>query len=240
MQINNSDRREARYGMPPADQILFNREFVVGYSYLFRQARWVLQVLDPQKNEEEEYVDRVDCFRSDVRIPEMFRADLHDYEGGEYDRGHLVSSADRRRSRVENSETFLLSNMAPQRKGFNRGIWKELEGAIRTLASQKKTVEVYVISGPLFQIDRNKINFTGDDVIVPHCFFKSVLAETHRGTLSMYSFIIPNRKTNKPLSDFLTKTTEIEFFTGLMLWDRLRGAKAEKLKATKKKSVWKY
>ena len=30
---------ETRYGMPTADQLLFNREYVVGYSYLFRQPR---------------------------------------------------------------------------------------------------------------------------------------------------------------------------------------------------------
>lgn len=240
MQESGSTRPEARYGMPPADQVLYNREFVVGYSYLFRQARWVLQVLDPEKNEEKEYIKRLDSFRSDLRIPEMFRADLRDFDGSGYDRGHLVSSADQRQSRVENSETFLLSNMAPQIEGFNRGIWKELEGAIRVLAAQEEIVEVYVISGPLFKIDRNKIQFIGDDVIVPHYFFKSVLAENHRGTFTMWSFIIPNEKTTKPLAEYLTKTTEIEFFTGLMLWDRLRGTKADEMKEAQKRTVWKY
>ena len=29
-------RPESRYGIPPADLLLFNREYIVGYSFLFR------------------------------------------------------------------------------------------------------------------------------------------------------------------------------------------------------------
>ena len=41
-------RPETRYGIPPADQLLFNREYIIGYSYLFRQPRWALQLIDPE------------------------------------------------------------------------------------------------------------------------------------------------------------------------------------------------
>ena len=41
-------------------------------------------------------VERADNFRPDYRVPEKFRADLVDYEGSGYDRGHLISSADQR------------------------------------------------------------------------------------------------------------------------------------------------
>ncbi len=37
-------RKEARYGMPAADQILFNRYYVLGYSYYFRQVKWALEI----------------------------------------------------------------------------------------------------------------------------------------------------------------------------------------------------
>lgn len=82
-------RRETRYGMPAADQILFNRHYVLGYSYYFRQAKWALEIIDPDKSD----VERADNFRPDYRIPQMFRADLVEYRGSGYDRGHLVASA---------------------------------------------------------------------------------------------------------------------------------------------------
>jgi len=67
-------RNESRYGMPATDQILFNRHYVLGYSYHFRQAKWALEIVDPDKTD----VERADSFRPDYRIPEIFRADLAD------------------------------------------------------------------------------------------------------------------------------------------------------------------
>lgn len=69
-------RRETRYGMPAADQIMFNRHYVLGYSYYFRQAKWALEIVDSDSVG----LDRANNFRPDYRIPEMFRADLVDYE----------------------------------------------------------------------------------------------------------------------------------------------------------------
>ena len=125
-------RRETRYGMPAADHILFNRHYVLGYSYYFRQAKWALEIIDSSH-----LVDRSDNFRPDYRIPEMFRVDLQDYAHSGLDRGHLVASADQRSVELLNSETFLLSNMSPQEPKFNRNIWKDLEDAVRKLNARK-------------------------------------------------------------------------------------------------------
>ena len=72
-------RPETRYGIPPADHMLFNREYIVGYSYLFRQARWAMEVIDPENKAVN--VERKDPFRADLRIPEQFRATLEDFSG---------------------------------------------------------------------------------------------------------------------------------------------------------------
>ena len=139
--------------MPPAGRFLFNRQYVVGYSYLFRQPRWALELIDDQTMQmEDEELERLDNFREDLRIPDMFRSTLDDYKGSGYDRGHLISSADRLGRAVVNSETFLMTNMSPQKPGFNRDVWKQLEQAARGLAAQEKYAEVYAICGPLFKI----------------------------------------------------------------------------------------
>ena len=228
-------RPETRYGISPADQLLFNRQYSIGYSFLFRQAKWAMEVIDPDNSAVE--VGRADVFREDLRVPEPFRAALVDYKGETgFDRGHLVSSADRRSNQIRNSETFLLSNMSPQRSKFNRCIWKKLEGAVRDLSCLY--LEVYVSCGPIFDINK-PIKIIGDDpnqdddvvIPVPHAYFKSVLAENHRGRLSLWSFILPNVDKSSPnLADFLVKTTEIERRTGLQLWDKLRGSKGNKLR----------
>lgn len=227
-------RPETRYGIPTADQLLFNRQYIVGYSFLFRQAKWTMEMIDPDNSAVN--VDRIDVFREDLRVPESFRAALVDYKGEEgFDRGHLISSADRRTSAIKNSETFLLSNMSPQRSKFNRGIWKRLEEAVRDLSCL--FLEAYVVCGPIFDINR-PIKVIGDDsrsgedvvIPVPHAYFKSVLAENHRGSLKLWSFILPNENSTKDLSEFLVKTTEVERRVGLQLWDKLRGQKGDKLR----------
>ncbi len=231
-------RRETRYGVPTADQIICNRHYVIGYSYYFRQAKWALEIVDPDKTD----VERADNFRPDYRVPEIFRADLADYENSGFDRGHLVASANQVETELQNSETFLLSNMSPQEPKFNRKIWKKLEKAVRDLDKHPDVFETYVICGPIFDFGKpvTTIGATDDNGVtlpVPHSYFKSVLTENKKGVLKMWSFIIPNKASTKPLKDFLVPTTRIEKMSGLFLWERLVGKKIDREKNRARK-MW--
>jgi endonuclease G len=231
-------RRETRYGMPAADQIINNRHYVIGYSYYFRQAKWALEIVDPDKTD----VERADNFRPDYRIPEMFRADLADYEHSGFDRGHLVASANQVETELQNSETFLLSNMSPQQPKFNRNIWKKLEKAVRDLDKHPDVFETYVICGPMFDFNNpvTTIGSTDDNGVtlpVPHAYFKSILTENNKGALKMWSFIIPNKATSKPLNEFLVPTVRVERMSGLFLWERLVGKKIDREKSRVRK-IW--
>lgn len=234
-------KRETRYGLPAADQILYNRFYVLGYCYYFRQAKWALEIVDPDATD----VERLDNFRPDYRVPEKFRADLDVYEGSGYDRGHLVSSANQRETEIQNSETFLLSNMSPQKPEFNRGIWKDLEEAVRILDSKKTVFETYVISGPLFYFDKDVLMMGVENekikvsLPIPHAFFKCILTENKTGSINMWAFVIPNESTDKKLEDFLIETAKVEKFTGLFLWETLVGTKMSNEK-NKIRKMWDY
>ncbi len=237
---------ETRYGIPAADLILFNRYYTLGYSYYFRQAKWAMEIVDPDivDPDPEKEAKRDDNFRSDYRIPEMFRADLNIYKGSGFDRGHLVPSANQRDKEVQNSETFLLSNMTPQKPEFNRKIWKELEDAVRELDKPDKIFETYVISGPIFNFDVPVLTIEPKDgkgvtLPIPHAYFKSVLTENNKGALHMWSFIIPNEETDKPLEEFQVTTAKVERYAGILLWERLMGRKIQ-LEKQKIRRMWKY
>ncbi len=243
MQEMPSLKPETRYGMPAADQIIFNRYYVVGYSYYFRQAKWALEIIDPVKwTEDDEIVERSDNFREDLRVPPMFRADLKDFKRSGYDRGHLVASANQRDLEIQNSETFLLTNMSPQHPEFNRRIWKKLEGAVRELNEDRKVLETFVICGPLFDFSKPVETIGSEDdndvsIPVPYAYFKSVLAEDKTGRLRLWSFLLPNKKSTEPLENFLVPTTQVEQWSGLLLWDRLIGAKIQSAKNRTRK-MW--
>ena len=143
-------QRELRYGAPVCDEILTGRYFTIGYSYYFRQAKWTLEIV---RRGGKEFIpeafnrtERLNNFRADVRIARRFRASLAAYHKRGYDRGHLVASANAHLRSIENSETFLLSNMSPQTAAFNRQGWRKLEEAVRELNDRDTVLEVYVLN----------------------------------------------------------------------------------------------
>jgi endonuclease G len=145
-------------------------------------------------------VSRGNHFRANIRIPKRFRASLKAYKGSGYDRGHLVASANQTEIKLQNSETFLLSNMSPQHKDLNRKMWVKLEKAVRVLDSNDKFFVTYVLTCPFFDF-RKPIVTIGDDsddygidVPIPHAFIKSVLAEDYKGRLKLWTFKMDNEE----------------------------------------------
>jgi len=167
----------------------------------------------------------------------MFRVDKANYEDSDFDRGHLVSSANHNEEKLQNSETFLLSNMSPQLPRFNRGVWKKLESAVRKLSELDDVFETYVISGPIFDFETfiETVPQSEENPImlpVPHAYFKSVLAERKSGAIHIWSFMLRHEPSTKKLDKFQVETTRIEVFAGLNLWDRLSGSKIREEKKT--------
>jgi len=222
---------ELRYGAPPCDEILTNRFFTVGYSWYFRQAKWTLEIINRNN-----YLvgtvlttgERLNNFRADLRIPPRFRASLDDYVGSGYDRGHLVASANQRNQPIQNSETFLLSNMSPQKKDLNRELWKTLEEKVRDLNDMENILETYVLTAPVFYFNKvietiGKHDDLGIDIPIPHAFVKSVLAEDDNGRLKLWTFLMENKELDGKIEDYLVKTYDVEQLVGGRFWDRISG-----------------
>ena len=64
-------QRELRYGAPVCDQIMTGRYFTIGYSWYFRQAKWVVELINRQRELVTDLpeVERLDNFRADLRVP---------------------------------------------------------------------------------------------------------------------------------------------------------------------------
>ncbi|WP_261665304.1 DNA/RNA non-specific endonuclease [Deinococcus sp. Marseille-Q6407] len=137
----------------------------VSYSLTDRIPRLVVEVLTPAKLQGN--VSREDDFRADVRLPLNARADLNDYRGSGYDRGHLAPAADFKYSATAMSNSFLLSNIAPQEPSFNQQAWNGLEDATRACAQQ--TGKLTVLTGTLGK--SGSLNGRGR-VTIPASFFK--------------------------------------------------------------------
>ena len=113
-------------------------------------------------------VDRDDDFHVELSLPRDQRAELEDYVGSGYDRGHLAPAADMTTDKAMR-ESFSLANMTPQLPAHNRGLWSGLEKKTRNLAMKRG--ELYVVSGAIFT--GSSIKRINKRVFVPTSYFKA-------------------------------------------------------------------
>ncbi len=127
---------------------------------------------------------RVDAFHTELQLPAAERSELRDFSRSGYDRGHLSPSGDAASPHAQ-AETYTLANMVPQNPENNRGLWSEIESAVRELAQQRG--ELYVVTGPLFE--GANLSLLKQRVLVPTTLFKLVY-DPRSGRASAY--VSPN------------------------------------------------
>jgi len=177
---------------------------------------------------------RSNDFQPDADLPKGRRAELSDYKGSGYDRGHMAPAADMAWDEQAMSESFYLSNMVPQAgAGMNRGIWMELEKKVRRWVRERG--ELYVYSGPIYQegatrtIGRNK-------VAVPGHLFKVILDPRQREAIAL---IMPNQPLNShDMPKYLVPVREVEKQTGLEFFSTLPLEEQDKIESTKAPALW--
>jgi len=165
---------------------------------------------------------RQDDFRPDDTLPATLpQAQLTDYSGSGFDRGHMCPSADRTVTVAANSQTFYLSNMVPQAANNNRGPWAKLESEARTLVDAGK--ELFVISGGVFSSSSATI---GTGVSVPDKTFKVIVVLDAVGqgpadvtaSTRVIAVMMPNANSqisqSDPWQNFRVSVDAIEAVTG--------------------------
>lgn len=214
----------------PSKDIVRHAYYTLSYNEKCEQANWVYYTLTDsmviQGGQE-----RSNKFRYDKMVPSG-SAKTSDYTKSGYDRGHLCPAADMDFSRIAMEESFLMSNISPQAPEFNRGIWKDLETEVRNWA--KKEHKILVVTGPVF--NENKGTIGEDKVVVPGSFFKIVYEETDEP--KMIAFVLPNRKSDRPLTDFVVTIDEAEKLTGYDFFSQLPDGLENKLESRIDLSVW--
>jgi endonuclease G len=143
-------------------------DYVISYNSTRKVPNWVSWELNTSYLGA---IDRQDDFRPDDTLPATLpQAQLTDYSGSGFDRGHMCPSADRTLTVADNSQTFYLTNMVPQSAHNNRGPWAQMENDLRTIARTGK--ELFIISGGVFTASSGTI---GTGVSVPDKTFKVVV-----------------------------------------------------------------
>lgn len=144
-------------------------------------------------------------------------AEPYDYSYSGYDRGHMCPAGDLRWSKEAMHNSFTMTNICPQVKSLNTGVWKRLEEKCRTWA--KADSAIIIISGSV--LSDNPRETIGDTrVVVPDSFFKVIIspfANPPRGI----AFVMKNGYVEGGMQKAATTIDEVERITGFDFFSAL-------------------
>ena len=213
-------------------QVVHHQHYSLSYSEDHEQAEWVAYEL------KKTHLTNTNFKRPYFEIDKTVKtgaAHWRNYKNSGYDRGHLCPAGDRKYSKEAHDETFLTSNISPQRHDFNSGIWNRLEQKVRYWAS--KYNGVFVVTGGVLKGQMKTIGSEG--VSVPNQFYK-ILIDNNTGSTKIIAFLMPHKNSNKPLYEFVVSVDEVEELTGIDFFPELDDAIENKLESSTSYKGWSF
>ena len=212
--------------------ILHHEGYSLSYHEDHEQAEWVAYEL------KKEHITTTNFKRPYFEVDNTIKtksAHWKNYKQSGYDRGHLCPAGDRKYSQSAHDETFLTSNISPQRHDFNSGIWNTLEQKVRYWAT--KYDGVYVITGGILEDNLKTIG--SENVSVPNYFFK-IICDYNNGNPKLIAFLMKHENTNRPLYDFVVSVDAIELKTGIDFFSQFEDVLEEQLESSSSYKNWSF
>jgi endonuclease G len=229
-------------GTPLADRrltFLENDAYLVGYDEQRGNPAWcAYRVFEAKK----EAPDRPESFETDRRTRARVATELYVRSG--FDRGHMAPNHAIAvcYGAAAQAQTFLMSNVVPQRHGLNAGVWKSLEQRVLKRYT-RQFGDVWVVCGPVYYSDNPKrlaAKKRGVVPAIPDAFFLIVVdREEASGALRSLAFLVPHE--DSPKNDpkrYLVSIDAVEQATGLDFFSRLPETAQFALEARVAKTAW--
>lgn len=226
--FNNSIINNSQFLPISSGEQINHHYYILSYNEATEQANWVYYELNPEMLTPK--IKRINYFRMDPEVSSK-SANTKDYTNTGFDRGHLCPAADMSFDSVAMYESFYMSNVSPQLPGFNRGIWKSLEGQVRDWVIKKG--ELIIITGPIIKNFNHKIG--KNEVIVPELFFKVLYSKDLN---QMIAFNLLNTSLRLPLEDFAITVDSLEHITGFDFFSQLPDNIENELESKVKLDGW--
>ena len=188
------------------EMILKRTGYTVSYNPDLKIPNWVAWHLTAAHADGD--VKRFNGYLEDEDVP-VPRATSKDYKGSGWSHGHICPAGDNKWDEQAMRETFLLTNMCPQDRSLNSGLWNRIEMDCRKWA--KKYGDVYIVSGPVLY-NKEHETIGANKVVVPEAFFKVILCL--RGKPKAIGFVVKNNDGSKKKDQYVNTVDEVERITG--------------------------
>jgi endonuclease G len=130
-----------------------------------------------------------------------------------WDRGHLVPANHMDQDDATIAQSFYMTNIVPQRAGFNRGIWADTED----IAECYRDLAPVLVVGGLVYDDTSNDAFLADHAVATPDWFWKVLVTTDPaagGAPRVIAWLIPNRDGLGLLDSYILSVEELESRVG--------------------------
>ena len=194
-------------------EIIHYKYYSVSYCDQKKSSEWSIYSLDRGKIDNLGKYPRTNNFRKDTNGK---GSSIENFRNSGFDRGHLVPEGDMSFNEVALAESFFMTNISPQSPVSNRGGWKMLENEIRkrTKGWVNNKGKVVIITGQYGGYE----TIGEDKIIVPEFFYK-ILVDVNKNR--SISFLVPNKKLEKNLKNYVVPIGLIESLTGVDFFYRL-------------------
>jgi len=200
--------------------LLVNKAYSVGYSEKLKDPVWssyyVFWTDTPMKG------PRPNRFQTDNRTDAKVTHNDYKQKPSRYDRGHMTPNYVilSRYGPAAQLETFLMSNICPQRSPLNQQTWRYLEHEISEEFS-RQFANLWVVCGPIFKDGPlHRLNGTA---AIPDAFYM-ILVGMHEDSATPHMLAVvmdQNVSGIQPLRKFLQTVRTVEKKTGLDFFSEL-------------------
>lgn len=245
-EVLHARRMMSYLGLPEAQRwqpatwtrVLRNTGFLVGYSDLRGNPLWVIYRLHPIAAGAPFY-KRPQQFERDWRA--LNSVSHNDYSGSGYSRGHMAPNyaISRLYGAEAQADTFLMTNITPQRHRLNQKLWQRLEEVEIDIFTAREG-ELWVITGPIFDQHIARLSSTAR-VEIPDAFYKIYAVPPHdaKDAPRLLAFIMPQEvHGDEPLDQYVVSVDEIEARTGFDFFPQLDRATAKRIESVTAPPAW--
>lgn len=205
-----------RKGLPaPADLRIIDRgEFKIGWSDSLRHPVWCAYHVTKDKKFED---GKRPSFLIDRGVPAAPRPDAYTNSG--YDRGHMVPNHAiiSRYGEEARRQTFLMSNISPQKPALNRGVWRDVEHRIADLWTAKYG-EIWVIVGSIPSESGQQF---ANGIDIPSAYYQIIVAQEGMDVRALGVLFPQEVHWNAWAARHIVSIDEIEEATGLDFFSEL-------------------
>lgn len=196
-------------------EIVIHNDYTLSYIKNCQQPEWIIYKLTDDMLSKNKSCKRPNYFKKDALILDQ-EATHNDYTNSGFDRGHLVPAADMKYNCISYKETFITSNISPQKHKFNSRVWYDLEKQVRDWVNNKN--ELYIITGPIISKENKKIENT--NICIPSYFYKIII--DIRDT-NIIAFLLPHEEETKNIRNHIVSVDSLELITNINFFHKIEG-----------------